>query len=217
MIKTFTLSIFLYLFLALSVSAQQKSRFGLKAGVNVAWQARANNYREFIPLVSTHLTGFTEVQLTERFFLQPGISLQGKGMSVDSKGAMDGSHGKVHMLYMEIPVNLLYKLKLTNLGTFVLGGGPYAGLGLKGNLFENSENPFRSYEGSNGYGNTDYGVNLSLGTQLNSRLTLTLQQSIGLDNIAPDAYTVPGPADEPIVFKEEIKNRVASVSIGFRF
>ena len=217
MIKTSTLSIFLCLLISLSLSAQEKSRFGLKAGVNVAWQSRESNYGELIPLVSTHLTGFTEVQLAEKLYLQPGLSLQGKGMSIDSRGAMDGSHGKVHMLYLEIPVNLLYKLKLTKLGTLVLGGGPYAGLGLKGNLFEKSENPFRSYEGSNGYGNTDYGVNLSLGTQLKSRLTLTLQQSIGLDNIAPDAYTVHGPADEPIVFREEIKNRVASVSIGYRF
>ena len=215
--KIFTLFVCFFIFSSLSLSAQQKSRFGLKAGVNVAWQSRETNYGELIPLVSTHLTGFTEVQLAEKLFLQPGLSLQGKGMSIDSKGAMDGSHGKVHMLYLEIPVNLLYKLKLTNFGTLVLGGGPYAGLGLKGNLFENLENPFRSYEGSNGYGNTDYGVNLSLGTQLNSRLTLTLQQSIGLDNIAPEAYTVPGPADEPIVFRQEIKNRVASVSIGYRF
>ena len=217
MIKTTTLSIFLSLLVSLSVSAQEKSRFGLKAGVNVAWQSHQQKDDRHVPLVSMHFTGYTEVQLTERLFLQPGLSLQGKGLSVDAKGYMDGSDGKVHMLYLEIPVNLLYKLKVADFGTLIMGGGPYAGLGLMGSIFDRSENVFRNFEGSNGYGNTDYGLNLSLGTQLNSRLTLTLQQSIGLDNVAPEAYTIPGPADEPMVIKGNIKNRVASVSLGFRF
>ena len=216
MIKTTTLSIFLSLLVSLSVSAQEKSRFGLKAGVNVAWQSREQPRHEMSPAFSMHLTGFTEVQLAEKVFLQPGLSLQGKGYRTELNSSPGAGYRPTNMLYLEIPVNLLYKFRLP-FGNMIAGGGPYAGLGLSGRERGGSDNVFRGVDGSNGYGNTDYGLNISLGTELSSRFTLTLQQSIGLDNIAPEAYTVPGPADGLEVVNGSIKNRVASVSIGYRF
>ncbi|NEU10506.1 PorT family protein [Flavihumibacter sp. R14] len=213
--RTFTLLI-LCLLLSLNLSAQEKSRFGLKTGINVAWQSYQPENDLRIPVVSMHFTGFTEVQVTEKLFVQPGLSLQGKGLSTDVNGGLDGSEGKVHMLYLEIPINLLYKLKVPDFGMLVLGGGPYAGLGLMGSKFDGSDNVFRHFEGTMGYGNTDYGLNLSAGAELNSRLTLTLQQSIGLKNVAPEDYLVPAPADGPAT-RAIIKNRVASLSLGYRF
>jgi hypothetical protein len=216
MTKIPSLLILFALLFSLNLSGQQKSRFGIKTGMNVAWQSNNLEWFEGKPLISMHITGFTEVQLTERLFMQPGISLQGKGVSTDS-GIQNDAWQRTNLTYVEIPINLLYKFAKTSRGNFFIGGGPYAGLGISGKEENGSANVFRGIDGSNGYGNTDYGINLLVGTELSSRLSLSLQQSIGLDNVAPEPYTVPGPADGPVLINGTIKNRVASFSIGYRF
>jgi hypothetical protein len=219
MTKSLTLFSTFCLLCSLNLSAQQKSRLGLKSGMNVAWQANSLESAQLGPVISMHFTGFTEVQLANRLFLQPGMSVQGKGMSTRGSNAVDGVDRKVNMLYLEIPINILYKFKTPSFGILALGGGPYAGLGLNGKETNGSQNVFRNLDGSNGYGNTDYGLNFILGTELSPRFSLWLQQSIGLDNVAPEAYTIPsGPADGPYLVPEgNIKNRVTSISIGYKF
>ena len=216
MTRSFTFTIILCLASVLHLSAQEKSRLGLKAGVNVAWLAREQPRYEMSPAFSMHFTGYTEVQLTDKLFLQPGLSLQGKGYRTELNASPGAGFRTANMLYLEIPVNFLYKFRVP-FGNMIAGGGPYAGMGISGRESGGSANVFRGVDGSNGYGNTDYGLNLSVGTELSSRMTLTLQQSIGLDNIAPEAYTVPGSADGLEVVNGSIKNRVASLSLGFRF
>ncbi|NEU10507.1 PorT family protein [Flavihumibacter sp. R14] len=203
----------LCLLTSFNLSAQEKARFGLKTGFNVAWQSREQKRFIARPAISMHFTGFTEVQLSDKIFMQPGLSLQGKGYNHDGNRS---TRGAKHMLYMEIPVNFLYKFKLP-FGDMIAGGGPYAGIGLWDKEKVGSESPFSDIWGSTGYKNKDYGLNLSLGTQLNSRFILTLQQGIGLANVAPETYIVPGPADGPEVVDGKMRNMVSSVSLGYRF
>lgn len=211
--KTSATFIILWLLTSLNLFAQEKTRFGLKTGINVAWQSREQKRYIAQPAVSMHVTGFTEVQLSDKLFMQPGLSLQGKGYSHDGN---QSTRGAKHMLYMEIPVNFLYKFKLP-FGNMIAGGGPYAGIGLWDKKTEGPESQFPDIGGSKGFSTTDYGLNLSLGTQLNSRFVLTLQQGIGLANIAPEAYIVPGPADGPELIDGKMRNMVSSLSLGFRF
>lgn len=163
-------------------------------------------------VVAMHVTGFTEVQVGKRLFLQPGISLQGKGVSTEAGDLQDTGDSRVNMMYLEIPINLLYKINLPNLSKLILGGGPYAGMGLNGKERDGSPNVFRGIAGTDGFTNTDFGVNLIVGTELKSRLSLSLQQSIGLDNVAPVGHKFAGEST-----LADIKNRVSSISIGYRF
>lgn len=202
------------LFSSLHLSAQQRPRLILKTGMNMSWQSSSLDGYEVSPLISTHLTALTEVQLAKRLFIQPGMSLQGKGLSTMA-GSSGETKGRVNMMYLEIPINLLYKFTLANLGRMNIGGGPYAALGLNGKERNGSPNVFRGIAGSDGYTNTDFGINLIAGKELSSRFTLSLQQSIGLDNVAPVGYMMPGPADQP--YPADVKNRVSSVSVGYRF
>ena len=199
---------------SLHLSAQQRTRLTLKTGLNLSWQSNSLNGYAVSPLISTHLTALTEVQLAKRLFLQPGMSLQGKGLKTMDSGTGE-SNGRVNMMYLEIPFNLLYKFTLPNLGRMNIGAGPYAALGLTGKERNGSPNVFRGIAGSDGFTNTDFGINLIAGKELSSRFTLSLQQSIGLDNVAPVGYMRPGPADQP--YPADVKNRVSSVSVGYRF
>lgn len=213
--KTSTLLI-LFLLTALNLFAQEKTRFGLKTGINLSWLSTDQGFSDRQPIMSMHFTGFTEVQLSEKLFMQPGLSLQGKGYRINANGWMDGPNGSTHMLYIEIPVNFLYQFKLP-FANMIAGGGPYLGMGLWDKEKGGSGGWFADLPRGKGYDNTDYGLNLSLGTQLSSRFVLTLQQGIGLANIAPEAYTIPGPADGLIVVDDKIRNMVSSVSLGYRF
>lgn len=211
--KISTLVILCCLFICLNVSAQ-RSRFGIKTGVNLAWQTQSMQGTERIPLVTTHLTVFTEMRASKHLFIQPGMSLQGKGVSTET-GMTGETRSRVNMMYLEIPINVLYKFDPSYFGRMIIGGGPYAGLGLNGRERNGSENVFRGIAGTDGFGNTDFGINLIAGTEISSRFSVSLQQSIGLDNVAPAGYMSPGPADQPS--KADIRNRVSSVSIGYRF
>ena len=211
--KIFTLIILSCLLISLNASAQ-KARLGIKSGVNVAWQSRSLEGFEASPVVAMHVTAFTEAQLSKHLFVQPGISLQGKGVSTEAADP-NGSNSRVNMMYLEIPINLLYKWTLPNLHKLMIGGGPYAALGLNGKERDGSANVFRGVAGTDGYGNTDFGLNLIAGTELSSRVSLSLQQSIGLDNVSPAGHMFSGPADQPS--KADIRNRVSSVSVGYRF
>ena len=197
------------------VFAQQKSRLGIKTGVNVAWQTNSMYGIQPGAVIAMHVTGFTEVQVAKRFFVQPGISLQGKGVSTDAGDQQEMADGRVNMMYLEIPINLLYKFNLPNLTKLVVGGGPYAGLGLNGKERNGSPNVFRGIAGTDGFTNTDFGFNLIVGTELKSRFSLSLQQSIGMDNVAPAGHRFAG--SEGQSYLADIKNRVSSVSIGYRF
>lgn len=215
MYKICPLCILFCLVFSLHASAQQRSRLGIKTGVNLAWQTNSMYGMEPSAIVAMHVTGFTEVQVGKRLFVQPGISLQGKGVSSAVGDVQNSVDSRVNMMYLEIPINLLYKMDLPNLSKLIVGGGAYAGLGLNGKERDGSPNVFRGIAGTDGFTNTDFGVNLVVGTELKSRFSLSLQQSIGLDNVAPVGHMFPGAADQP--YLADIKNRVSSVSIGYRF
>ena len=133
---------------------------------------------------------------------------------------MDGPEGStLNMMYLEIPVTILFKVPVKRLGTLVTGAGPYASLGLTGKEVYDSQhtvsNIFKSKLGSNGYNRTDFGFNFQAGTQLNSNITLAIRHGLGINNIAPEPYTV-GPGNENRT-KGVIKNQVSSFSIGYLF
>ena len=67
----------------LGAFAQSGVGYGLKAGVNLA------NYK-YSPELDTkaspnfHLTGYLDAPISSNFYIQPGISLQGKGAKIEA-------------------------------------------------------------------------------------------------------------------------------------
>ena len=183
--------------------------YGIKGGVNFSEESTNNAFLQSIP--SKYLTGFNIGGVVEfgfqKFSIQPGIFFTTKGESIpvtvaNQNGQNLGSNAvAVKSNYLELPVNFLYRLRISPLLSAHLGAGPYIAY-----EFSSSESG-EPYSGSaqapvfeSDYNKPDYGLNFDAGVKINNKFIIDADYGLGLANIA-----TPG----------TIKNRTLSFSIGY--
>jgi hypothetical protein len=186
--------------------------YGLKAGINYSNMVSKNNNGNIETGFKAGLLfgGTVDYLLTKKILLQSGLIISGKGC----KYIMNTI--KVKLNYLEIPVNVLYKLKIKPL-YIILNGGPYVGLAAAGKykakdkIFGTTENPSNKSTINFGTGKNDkfrrfdFGFNTGAGVEYNS-IYAGLQFGFGLFNVA--ANNDNGAVD---------KNYVFSISFGYKF
>ena len=136
--------LFTFLLSAITACAfSQSIHFGLKGGVNLSTLAISGSV---INIKNQNLTGFNAGVIAEfglvKLFLQPGLFFSTKGNAVHNQLVLvpQGANGvtyvtisnKIRLDYLEVPVNLLYKIHTAPGISVKLGGGPYFGEGLSG-------------------------------------------------------------------------------------
>lgn len=185
--------------------------FGIRAGVN--FQNINGKNMDGGDLKNHVLTGFhagvnAEVPIGTGFYVQPGLLYSLKGAESEN------SVNKVHLSYVELPVNLVYK-PILGTGNMVLGFGPYAALGVGGNIETNGNKTdvefVNDYESSNPapqFKRFDAGANFLAGYEFANRLSFQLNAQLGLVNINPEIS-----AND----KSKLKNTGFGVSLGYRF
>ncbi|ANE53375.1 hypothetical protein SY85_07885 [Flavisolibacter tropicus] len=188
-----------------------RTTFGIRAGVN--FQNINGKNMDGGDLENHVLTGFNagvnaEVPIGTGFYVQPGLLYSQKGAQSENKV------NKVHLSYVELPVNLVYKPILGS-GNMVLGFGPYAALGVGGNVETNGNKTkvefVSDYEPSTPapqFKKFDAGANFLAGYEFVSRLSFQLNAQLGLVNINPEISTND---------KSKLKNTGFGVSLGYRF
>ena len=174
----------------LGAFAQTGVGYGLKAGVNLA------NYK-YSPELDTkaspnfHLTGYLDAPISSNFYIQPGISLQGKGAKIDDY-VIDGNKysGKQSTMWIEVPVNAVAKFPTGDAGNLFLGAGPYAAFGVSGKNTVTKDgkavtdiDDFKFGDGLNPKA-FDAGVNFLAGYELSSGLTIGAGYGLGLSNLS---------------------------------
>jgi hypothetical protein len=199
----------------LAAGAQAQSLgYGLKAGVNFPSYSYGNSddLSDTKSTVNFHVTGYLDAPLTSNFYIQPGVSLQGKGAKLVESSALGGSEITQNTMWLEVPVNFVGKFP-AGTGNFFVGAGPYLGFGLSGKNKYSTDggNAVTEREFEFGKDNTlkgtDFGVNFLAGYKLSNGLLLNAGYGLGLTNIAGDGN----------VWSDDIKNRGFSVGIGFEF
>lgn len=203
--------------------AQEKIRFGVKAGVNAASYnisgAELDTDFKQRQALSFHVGGLVDVPLASAFSLQGGLTLSGKG-NLQTWSGEDDDDGNFYegsfrenLLYLELPVNAVYKT-----GNLFFGAGPYMGYAVSGKWKEKFETDFGDgdvdkeedsgnvvFNGENAYrSRTDFGINFLAGYQVNSHMNIALGYGLGLRDIQP------GP-------EWKVRNRVISLSVGYMF
>jgi hypothetical protein len=199
---------------ALGTKAQDKTTFGVRAGLNFQ---NLNGEREDGSSLNTkiktgvHLGINVEVPIAPDFYIQPGLLLS-------TKGAKDKDWRKVNyrLTYLEIPINLLFKPELAD-GKLLLGFGPYVAFAVGGS-YTNANGNKRSYEFDNKVTldenngrpyvkRMDVGLNLLAGYELSNKLSFQLNAQLGMTNIAPkiEGYG-----------RDKMKNTGFGVSVGYR-
>ena len=203
-----------FLFTGISIiSFAQTISFGLKAGINFSKMPFGSNpYNINVP--DQAVTGFNAGAVVDFSFsnwsLQPGLFFTTKGKRMLMEFTYpDGSASRTSTMsfkeklnYLELPVNLLYNIKLSPVVKLQLGGGPYLGYGLSGSEGSNTIS-FGKKTDNSGLKNPDYGFNFIAGFKFKDKYTLNANYGLGLANLSYDGGTA--------------NNRVISVSLGYLF
>ncbi len=216
------LSIFLLL-LSFSLHGQN---YAIKAGLNAAnvtgemvdlqWGSSfPTNYQ-----TNFYLEAAVEYSLSSNFSIQSGLKYNGKGHRHYSQATnyflnlSYFSEVAARLYYLDIPVTLKMRIPKVGCETYVFGGG-YLGVGLHGerisiNTFpnRNTEKFERSVEfgDDKGYKRMDFGGLLGVGMHFGS-LFFEVSYTLGLPDLSTD----------PNFGSFENRNRLLSISLGYRF
>lgn len=188
-----------------------RTTFGIRAGVN--FQNINGEDMDGDELENHILTGFhagvnAEVPIGTGFYVQPGLLYSLKGAESEN------SERKVHLSYVELPVNLVYKPMLGT-GNMVLGFGPYVAMGVGGNVEANGNKTdiefVSDYEASNPapqFKRLDAGANFLAGYEFANKLSFQLNAQLGLVNINPEISSNND---------SKLRNTGFGISLGYRF
>ncbi|HZK95253.1 MAG TPA: porin family protein [Prolixibacteraceae bacterium] len=200
--------------------------FGVKGGLNLANMQAKDDIGN---LDTKMITGFNlgataEFPLSKMFSFETGLQLSTKGTkrTESSPNGIDTDY-KAQLTYLDIP--------LTAKATFDVSGvklygvfGPYIGIGLGGQTYEDGEGTkikWGSYQGtgeldfddkgnpiwddSDDFKRLDYGLIIGAGVEIKA-IQIGLTYGLGLANISPD--TSDG---------TKVSNRVLGISVGYKF
>jgi len=178
-----------------AVSANAQFKIGIQGGLNVAnmkWDGLTG---------TKSLIGFRAGLIGDISLgpigVQPGILFSQKGI------AESGGDGKIALNYIDVPVNLVYKIGLPG-AKILLMAGPNFGYALNGKLSGGgSSSTIEFGSGDNQLKKLDLGLGLGAGVQF-LKLQGTVNYTMGLTNLSN-------------VSSQTIKNNVLSISLAFFF
>ena len=113
----------------LNVSAQEDSKWTLKAGVGVSNLAGSENIG-FKSAFSIKLGVGYEFAVSESFSIEPAVMLNNKGFK------MEGYTNYVARYFFEVPVLAAYKTNLNDNCQLIINAGPYVAYGAFGSDLE---------------------------------------------------------------------------------
>ena len=224
-------SVFILLWIMVYVPSYAQTKIGIQAGVNFAnVMSKDENGTEqttgSIPGIRIGLTA--DIPVIESFYIQPGIFYSKKGFKQSSGGYYGQANNfEVKVSYVELPINFLYKPKLSG-GRLLLGAGPYIGYGtdgtwksdnviLIGDIMTDSKgktifkDDFMDGEfGNYLYGRPwDYGLNFLAGYEFHGNFSAQLNFQTGLANLQPK---IGGEKREG-----SLRNKSLGLTVGYKF
>lgn len=209
------------LFSTLASSAQV--RFGIKGGLNLAdMKYEPKDQTDGTPdansLSSFNAGVIVDIPLVAGLAIQPGLMVEGKGSKVEYSGSIGSFTQKTNPIYLELPVNVLFKPTIGANTKLYFGLGPYVAMGIAGKTSSNAQASIGSYYSDHdlsfGDGSdddlkqTDVGGNLLAGFEFSNGLLVGAQYGMSFTNNAPN-----GNDNAPKI----LRNKVLSFSVGYLF
>ena len=218
------------LFILLNANAQ-KSSVILRGGLNLANVTVNESGRiDDAKTLASFQAGFIgDISLSKFASLQPGFLVTGKGSKTQSGEPTDANYFKAttNPIYLEVPLNLVFKFGMNGGPNFFAGAGPYLAIGIAGKNktegkflgtsfsnesdieWSNDDPTTLNYEEGAGFGimkRFDYGLNGTAGIDLR-KAVLSVNYGFGLAKLQSGSDS----SDD-----DKNKHRVLSFTIGFK-
>jgi len=214
----------------LSGTNAQKSSIILRGGLNLANVTISENGRvDDAKNLASFQAGFIgDVSLGQFIALQPGLLVSGKGSKTQSGETTDANYFKAttNPIYLEVPLNLVFKFGANGGPNFFAGAGPYLAIGIAGKnktegkffgtsfrseddiIWSDDDPTTLNYEEGAGFGimkRFDYGLNGTAGIDL-KKAVISVNYGLGLAKLQSGSDN-----------EDDLnKHRVLSFTIGFK-
>ena len=183
-----------------SFVSKAQFNFGVKGGLNFTDQFRKDAGKTAANTnlhAELHAGLIADLQLNTNLHIQPQLLYSRKGATHKSHTIPDT---KVKMNYVELPLNLVYKVE-TVFGKVFLGAGPVFSYGFGGELVQAGETK-KLYSGIKNFKREDISANVVGGIELNNGMFASLNYQRGFTDIYKTEAV-------------DIKNRSVALSIGY--
>lgn len=217
-------------FILLTVSAQKGSAI-LRGGLNLANVSITDNGRidDAKALTSFQAGIIGDISLAEFIALQSGLLVTGKGTKSQDGDPSDANYFKAttNPIYIEVPLNLIFKGPIGLNTKFFAGAGPYLAIGIAGknktegkflgtsfssekDIEWSDDDPTTfNYEEGAGFGimkRFDYGLNGTAGIETKN-IVLSVNYGLGLAKLQSGSNSSED---------DNNKHRVLSFTVGFK-
>lgn len=190
------------------LSSQAQVKFGLKGGVNLAKMTLKSSGISIDPktLIGYHFGVVSEFNLSDNFYLQPGILYSAKGAKYSISGGGMSADMSIKPSYIEVPVNALYKLDVSS-AKLLIFAGPYFAYGVGGTYESDNETKDIKFGTSDqdDMKPLDIGLNFGVGADIKG-FEITAQYGLGLSNLATDSSS-----------GTEMKTKTIGISVAYLF
>lgn len=206
------LKIFVVLFF---LTSSLYAQIGIKAGINLANQIKSLSSQDIADGFNReNLTGYQVglvYQLNPRksgIGAEIGILASQKGFSFSDSTSVANNvlRGYHEINYIELPLNLRYRIKLGFLGVYGYGG-LYGGYALNGKHVIETENTASDIGFKEMMDRADYGYNVGLGLEFFNKIQFGVNWSQGIKNTNTENDTA----------EDFTRNRVFSIGLTYLF
>jgi hypothetical protein len=180
------------------MSASAQLRIAPEIGFNLTGLKENGNATDNDMRFTSKAGAILDVPLDSNFYLQPGLFYSMEGQSITDY--------VVATNYLQVPVNVIYKIGRKSNDRFFVGLGLYAGYAISDKLKSGNEHQNLPI-GNNKQDDLkpfDFGANVRVGREMQNGLFLAAQYSLGFINTYPGSN-----------YNE--KNWVISITIGYFF
>ncbi len=205
----------------LSAQNPEKTSFAILGGVNfqnLNGKDATGNSLDNDLITGYHVGVNIQIPIAPQFYFQPGVMISTKGAK--NNGSLLTTTTK--LMYVEVPLNLVYKGQLGN-GFIMIGLGPYVAYGISGKvqyesdlISEDVDIQFQNVVEIDDpllvpyYKPLDVGGNIFFGYEMASGIFIQLNAQLGMLKINPEYKILPN--DESV-----INNTGFGISLGYRF
>jgi hypothetical protein len=194
--------------LVFSITNAQKTKFGIKGGLNVANQIYSGDATPSpTSLIGINIGAFVDFKIADKLYIQPEVlySTQGSkfNLTVNNGGTYYATENTFKLAYINIPVMLKYYVA----EKFSLEAGPQIGFLVDSKIQVNVMGQSVLQDAKDIFETVDFGINLGAGYDITKKFSAGVRYNLGLYNVMKTES-----GDD-----SKIKNNVFSISLGYKF